>query len=68
MVPANDPKGAIYHNNRSNIYLKLKMYEKCVEDCDKGLTYDPTYEKLKLRKVLCLQYIVQKNNEVVGVL
>lgn len=41
---------ATLYSNRAVTYFREKEFDKCIEDCDKALDYEPTYEKSYIRK------------------
>jgi tetratricopeptide (TPR) repeat protein len=41
---------ATLFSNRAVTYFREKDFLKCIEDCDKALEYEPTYEKSYIRK------------------
>lgn len=41
---------ATLYSNRAVTYFREKEFNKCIEDCDKALEYEPTYEKSYIRK------------------
>ncbi|XP_012286804.1 sperm-associated antigen 1 [Orussus abietinus] len=51
-----DPSPNAY-NNRAITYIKLKSYEKAVEDCNRVLSIEYTNIKALLRRGLCMEYL-----------
>lgn len=41
---------ATYYGNRANCYLHLKMWQECINDCDKAITLTPSAFKAYYRK------------------
>lgn len=38
------------HSNRAVTYFREKKFEECIEDCNKAIGYDPSYDKSWIRK------------------
>ena len=38
------------HSNRGVTYFREKKFQSCIEDCEKAISYDPSYDKSWIRK------------------
>lgn len=41
---------AVYHGNRGACYMKLTLYDKCIEDCSTAVELSPRYVKVLMRR------------------
>ena len=48
--PEFDYSRAVYFGNRAACYLKLTLYDKCVDDCTSAIALSPNYVKVLMRR------------------
>jgi tetratricopeptide (TPR) repeat protein len=53
LVPSNNEECELVSNlysNRAVTFFREKKFDNCIEDCDKAIAFDPSYEKSWIRK------------------
>lgn len=53
---------SILYGNRAACFASLEQPELCISDCDKSLSYNPHYTKVRLRKFTALRNIKKYND------
>lgn len=59
---ADDSIKSILYGNRAACFMSLELPELCISDCDKSLSYNEKYTKVRMRKFWALRKISKFND------
>ena len=59
---ADDTLKSVLYGNRAACFMSLEMPELCISDCDKALSFNEHYTKVRLRKFWALRKISKYND------
>jgi tetratricopeptide (TPR) repeat protein len=55
LTPDHDYSRAVFYGNRAACYLKMTLYDKCVEDCTEAIALSSNYVKVIMRRAKALE-------------